>query len=59
MAGGVLGEEDLTPACGTKQPRRGVVDALQDNTSAGALHPPLVRTLTLNKAIIIEFHLNE
>lgn len=36
-----------------------VVDALQDNTTAGASHPPLLHTLTLNKAIIIEFHLNE
>lgn len=58
MAGGVPGEEDL-PRVWNKAAQEGVADALQDNTSAGAFHPPLVRTLTLNKAIIIEFHLNE
>lgn len=55
MAGGVLGEEGFTQACGSEA----AVDALQDNRTAGAPHPPLLHTLTLNKAIIIEFHLNE
>lgn len=36
------------------------MDALKDNTATGAPHPPLLHsTLTLNKAIIIEFRLNE
>lgn len=36
-----------------------VMDTLKDNTAIGAPHPPLLLTFTLNKAIIIEFHLNE
>lgn len=37
----------------------GVIETLKDNTATGAPHPPLLLTLTLNKAIIIEFRLNE
>lgn len=36
-----------------------VMDTLKDNTAIGAPHPPLLLTFTLNKAIIIEFRLNE
>lgn len=43
-----------------KQSSRGaVIETLKDNTATGTPHPPLLLTLTLNKAIIIEFRLNE
>lgn len=35
------------------------METLKDNAATGTTRPPLLVTLTLNKAIIIEFRLNE
>jgi len=32
------------------------METLKDNIATGGPHPPLLLTLTLNKAILIEFH---
>ncbi|TWW68060.1 hypothetical protein D4764_02G0011010 [Takifugu flavidus] len=52
MAGGVPGEEDL-PRVWNKAAQEGVADALQDNTSAGAFHPPLAAVCAWNVRVAV------